>query len=289
MVSPPPKRWFFFILAMAFLFSAHPAQTAEKVPPLRGRINDYAGILSVKTVQELEVALQTLEQTDSTQIVVLTMPSLEGEAIEDFSMRVADAWKIGQKGLDNGAILIVSKNDRKLRIEVGYGLEGRMTDLIAGRIVRNIIVPEFKRGDFDQGIVNGVQAMIATVHGEFETVDGKRSSSGDSSNGPFFSLFIFIFFISQLGRIRRSVGTVAGGILLPILGAVFFPAGLLLLLALVPVGLLAGFVLSVIGAATGGSASRYRSGGGGGFSSGGFGGFSGGGGSFGGGGASGGW
>jgi len=109
------------------------------VPALKGRVNDYGNILSSSTEGQLEAVLGELERTDSTQIVVLTIPSLEGGSLEDFSIRVADQWKIGQENKDNGAILLISKNERKLRIEVGYGLEGSLTDLISGRIIRDIL------------------------------------------------------------------------------------------------------------------------------------------------------
>jgi len=108
--------------------------------------------------------------------VVLIVPSLEGDALEDFSMRVAEQWKIGHKGLDNGAILLISKADRKVRIEVGYGLEGRLTDLAAGRIIREAILPAFRAGRFDQG-GERVQAMIDSVRGEFKA-DDRRGAGG---------------------------------------------------------------------------------------------------------------
>jgi len=278
---------------------------ALDVPPLRARVNDNAGMLSQGVMRQLDLLLKDFEQRDSTQIVVLTIPSLEGESLEDFSMRVAEQWKIGRKGLDNGAILLISRADRKVRIEVGYGLEGRLTDLQAGRIIRGIIVPEFKSGRFDQGIVNGVQAMMDTVRGEFKAEDKKDSNgfgSKDSGNLiPFLLLFIFLVF--SLGRVSRPLGTVAGGFFMPLLGHLAFSAGLALLVALVGIGLVVGFILSVFAGMTHGGRSLHydrrsggRSGGfpwrfpsGGGFSTGGGGGFSGGGGGFGGGGASGSW
>jgi uncharacterized protein len=103
---------------------------AREVPVLTGRVNDYAGMLSAAAVSRIDSMLAGLERTDSTQVVVLTVNSLEGDALEDFSIRVAEKWGIGQKGRDNGAILLISKNERKVHIEVGYGLEGRLTDLI---------------------------------------------------------------------------------------------------------------------------------------------------------------
>jgi len=274
------------------------AALALEVPPLRARVNDYAGMLSQGTVRQLDLLLKDLEQSESTQIVVLTVPSLEGDALEDFSLRVAEQWKIGHKGLDNGAILLISRADRKVRIEVGFGLEGRLTDLLAGRIIRGIIVPEFKAGRFDQGVLNGVQAMMDAVKGEFKAED-KKDSSGFSSRDlsnvtPFLLLFIFLVF--SLGRVSRLLGTAAGGFFMPFLGHMAFSPGLGYLAALAGIGLVAGFILSMFaGLARGSGPLHYgrRSGGGyggfpGGFSTGG-GGFSGGGGGFGGGGASGSW
>ena len=108
---------------------------ALEVPPLKGRVNDYAGMLSSYTGRQLDGILRDLEKSDSTQIVVVIIPSLDGEVLEEFSIKLAEQWKIGQKGLDNGAILLIAKKERNIRIEVGYGLEGTLTDLMAGRII----------------------------------------------------------------------------------------------------------------------------------------------------------
>ncbi|MDH3876850.1 MAG: TPM domain-containing protein [Desulfobacterales bacterium] len=267
---------------------------ALEVPALRTRVNDHAGMLSAATRQQLEDILSRLEQTDSTQIVVLTIPSLGGEVLEEFSLKVAEKWQIGQKGFDNGAILLIAKNDRKLRIEVGYGLEGSLTDLMAGRIIRNVIVPQFKAGNFDQGIIDGVQAMIGVVRGEYQAPEkspfARGSKKKDSSPG-FGGLIAFVFFISMLGRLRRPMGIAAGGILAPIAASLFFNFRPVWILVSIPIGLLIGFILSFLGSPLifGHGHHHHRHTGGG--WSGGFGGggFGGGGGGFGGGGASGGW
>jgi uncharacterized protein len=311
MLQKPAMLQAIRIAAAAFALAAlvQPA-LALKLPPLQARVNDYAGMLSQGTVRQLEHLLQAFEQRESTQIVVLTIPSLEGEVLEEFSIRVAEQWKIGHKGLDNGAILLISRADRKVRIEVGYGLEGRLTDLMAGRIISGIIVPEFKAGRFDQGVLNGVQAMIDTVRGEFKA-EHRKDSRGIGSRDlidviPL--LFLFGFIVFWFGRVSRPLGTVAGGFLMPLLANTVFSPGLGILAALAGMGLVAGFVLSVVAGLTRGSGNLYsgrRSGGGfgdsGGFSTGwgglsgggdgfgGGGGFSGGGGGFGGGGASGSW
>jgi uncharacterized protein len=286
------------IVGLVILFCLAPVHGSE-VPALKGRVNDYAGILSPAAESRLETVLGDLERTDATQIVVLTLPSLGGETIEEYGIRIADAWKIGQKGLDNGAILIISKNDRKLRIEVGYGLEGTLTDLRAGRIIGNIIVPRFKAGDFEQGITEGVQAMIQVVRGEFKA-ENRPAPSAVPWHENLFSIILVLFLINIMGRIRKPMGALAGAGLFPALGALFFNPGPFWTLVMIPVGALGGLAMSFFGPPIrSGPASfisrhgdGFRLGGGrslGGGSFGGFGGFSGGGGGFGGGGASGGW
>ena len=269
-----------------------------EVPALKSRVNDYAGLLSPTTKRQLETILRDLDQTDSTQIVVLTIRSLEGDSIEDFSMRVVESWQVGQKGLDNGALLIISIKDRRIRIEVGYGLEGTLTDLIAGRIIRNVIAPQFKAGNFDQGVIDGVQGMIQVVRGEFKATKGVRSPTSRPApwHGNIYSIIVFLFLVNMMGRIRRPLGAASGGILFPILGAMFFNLGFLWILLLIPIGAVAGLVMGLLGSPLSFShgLTHRRSGsgfwlGGGRIGGGGFGGFSGGGGGFGGGGASGGW
>ena len=284
------RRILGLLLCMAVLLPC--AAAALEVPALRGRVNDYGGMLPPEAERRLETLLKELEEKDSTQVVVLTVPSLDGDSLEDFSMRVAERWKIGRKGFDNGVILIVSRDDRKVRIEVGYGLEGRLTDLTAGRIIRDRIVPEFRAGRFDQGVVNGVQAMIDVVRGEFKAEDKKDSGgfgSRDLTNAiPF--LFLFVFLVFSLGRVSRPLGTAAGGFFMPFLGHMAFSPGLGFLVALAGIGLVVGFILSVFaGIARSSGPLHYGRRSGGGFSTGGGGGFSGGGGGFGGGGASGSW
>jgi uncharacterized protein len=269
------------------------------VPELKGHVNDYAGLLSRATEKALVQRLQELAQTDSTQIVVLTIPSLKGDNLEAFSMRVVESWQLGQKGLDNGALLLVAKNDRKIRIEVGYGLEGRLTDLMSGRIIRHVILPAFKNGNFDQGVIAGVEAMIGVVRSEYQAEAKPAGGKATVRDAGIFALFPMFFLLTVLGRLNRPLGIAAGGVLLPLIGFALLQLGLFWVLALVPVGAALGvrgfflvkplrFGIRVTG---GGRGVGYWGGGGtgGGFSSGGFGGFSGGGGGFGGGGASGSW
>ncbi|MBN2062740.1 MAG: TPM domain-containing protein [Deltaproteobacteria bacterium] len=291
------KIIFLWVIAFIVLFNLAPSYCLD-VPVLKGHVNDYADILSHSSEQQIEVFLSGLEQSDSTQIVVLTIPSLEGEDLEEFSIRVVDEWKIGQKGLDNGAMLLIAKNDRKLRIEVGYGLEGSLTDLMSGQIIRNIITPQFKSGNFEKGVIDGVHAMAQVVRGEFNADDAKPLTPRTSSRRTDFSfLIVLVFLINMVGRLRKPLGALAGGVFFPIMGAMLFNPGLMVLLALIPIGIIAGLFLSLFGGPLtfGASHARGSSRGGGhwlgGFSGGGggFGGFSGGGGGFGGGGSSGGW
>ncbi|KGO35358.1 hypothetical protein JT06_02915 [Desulfobulbus sp. Tol-SR] len=267
---------------------------ALEVPPLEGRVNDYAAMLAPATVDQLERSLAAFEQEQSTQIVVLTVASLSGDSLEDFSLRVAESWKIGRKGLDNGALLLIARDDRKIRIEVGYGLEGRLTDLAAGRIIRDVITPQFRNGSFDQGVINGVTVMMAAVKGEFsaEQIAAHRGDDQVDFESLLVPFLVGLFFISRIVGRNRMVTASLGGIAAPALGFLAFGARWLMLAALIPIGFVAGLLIAAVaGSAASGRTGRGTwSGGGFGGSSGGFGGgFSGGGGGFGGGGASGGW
>jgi len=198
---------------------------AVAVPRLKGRVNDYAGMLSSTTERQLDDTLRQLEQTDATQIAVLTIPSLKGDNLEAFSIRVAEQWKIGQKGFDNGAILLIAKKERKIRIEVGYGLEGRLTDLVSGQIIRNVIVPQFRAGNIDRGISDGVQSMIKAVRGEFKAPDSTGYRRGRKSGSHFnlFSLIIFLAVINMLGYAAIESGKTGRGLALLRFNAEAFP------------------------------------------------------------------
>ena len=163
----------FIIFILSFLLCAESLYALE-VPYLAGRVNDYAGILSEGTVNELEKTLADFEKSTTCQIAVLTVKSLEGESIEQYSIKVVEAWKLGQKGKDNGVLLLVAQNDRKMRIEVGYGLEEKLTDFISGRIIVNDIAPSFKKSDYDGGITNGINSIMKTIS------SGVYTSSTDS-------------------------------------------------------------------------------------------------------------
>src|ERR1700722_9411828 len=136
------------------------------VPPLTGRVVDLTATLSSDDIARLTQTLKDLEQRKGSQVAVLMVPTTQPETIEQYSIRVAEAWKIGRKKIDDGALLVVAKNDRKLRIEVGYGLEGSLTDATAGRIISEIITPKFRSGDFAGGISAGIDRIIGVINGE---------------------------------------------------------------------------------------------------------------------------
>lgn len=140
------------IVLVLFLLSCAVLLSALSVPSMNGPVNDKAGILRSSEETELAAFLNSVNNQTSVQIAVLTIPSLEGESLEDYSIRVVDSWKLGQKDTDNGVLLLVALEDRKIRIEVGYGLEGKLTDAKSGLIIRNIIAPSFQSGRYGQGI-----------------------------------------------------------------------------------------------------------------------------------------
>jgi len=148
--------------AACILVTALAAAGAD-IPYLTGRVNDNAGVLSDATRRSLSERLKAHEEKTTNQVVVLTVPSLEGENIEDYADAVFKAWKLGQKGKDNGILVVVAPNDRRMRIEVGYGLEGTLPDGAAGDIIRNVMTPRFSSGDFDGGIEAGVDAILSVL------------------------------------------------------------------------------------------------------------------------------
>ncbi len=176
------------------------------VPRLTGRVVDLAGMISPAARQKIAAVSADLERTDSTQVVVLTVPSLKGEPLEDYSLRVAEAWGLGRKGKDNGVLILVAQAEREVRIEVGYGLEGRLTDLLAGRIIDNVITPRFKAGDFDGGIVAGADAVAQAVRGEFKTDKSKGRNGGGFPGLGMLLFFIVLGPLSLIGRFARPRG-----------------------------------------------------------------------------------
>ncbi len=155
-----------FLATIVSIFLAAALASALDVPPLRGRVNDYAGVMSQDQARSLESQLAQFEQETGHQVAVLTIPTLDGEDIEGFSIRVAESWKIGKKGFDNGVILVVAVKDRRLRLEVGYGLEGVLPDAIAKTITSNYIVPSFRSQDYAGGIIAGIDAVLKVIKKE---------------------------------------------------------------------------------------------------------------------------
>ena len=285
------------VLVLSFILFFLPILgQALDVPNLQGYVNDYGGMISPAAKERLDGELKAFEQSDSTQLVILTVPSLQGETIDGFGIKVAEAWKIGQKNKDNGIILLIAKQERKIRIEVGRGLEGRLTDLLAGRIIDLVITPRFKRGDFDGGVMAGVSALIDATRGEFKA-EG-RPPAKQTRGLHSFLVFLVAFFVVliMLSSFSRILGGVAGAVGLPALVHLgLFPLGLVSLILSVLVGAGIGALLPSLFSAggfggggfwPGGGFFPFGGGGGGGDSGGGFGG---GGGDFGGGGASGDW
>ena len=243
-----------------FLFAGH--SFALKVPPLEGRVNDLAQLLSRDAEQKINQQLIAYEKTTGHQLAVLTIPSLEGDPLEDFSIRVVEAWQLGKKGKDDGVLVLVVSKDHKMRIEVGYGLEGVLPDAAAEQIVRNIMAPRFRSGDYEGGITAAVDAVISKTGGQATALPASTDAMRNLQPARPLSLFARI---------------VKGLIELGLFG--IFGVGFLIWLV---IGRLAGRRSGGIYFGGGG----FGGGSGGGF---GDGGFSGGGGGFGGGGASGSW
>lgn len=187
---------------LVLLLAASPL-VALDVPYLSGRVVDNADLISDDVQQRIEQKLAAYEQQTTNQIAVLTIESLEDEALEDYSLRVAETWKIGQKRkpgqteqkADNGVLFLIAEQDRKMRIEVGYGLEGELTDLESGRVLDNVVTPYFRSGDFGAGVEKGVDAIIAAIGGEEVTpAPGAGSTAPQMQTGEkvFFSLIFFL-------------------------------------------------------------------------------------------------
>lgn len=293
--SPAPPRWqcrgsaAWTALLLALLLAAAAALAEVPVPPLTGRVIDLTGTLTATEQAELAERLATLETTRGSQIAILLVPTTAPETIEQYSIRVVDAWQLGRKGVDDGVLVLVARDDRTLRIEVGRGLEGAIPDAVANRLIDEYLVPRFRAGDFAGGLGTVVDRLAGLVAGEAlpAPAPGWDGSGGQDPLAQAFPL-VFIGALVVGGALRRALGQLPGALV---------TAGLAGVVTWVLVGVLAAalfmaFVGFVVGLA-GGSGGRWASGGRGGGLGGGFGGggggFRGGGGGFGGGGASGRW
>jgi uncharacterized protein len=278
-------------LALALLWAGLAASAEVPVPPLTARVTDLTATLDAGQHAALEARLAAFERAKGSQVVVLIVPTTQPETIEQYGIRVASAWKIGRGGtIDDGAILLVAKEDRALRIEVGYGLEGALPDAIAKRIIEETIVPRFRSGDFYGGISDGVERIIGVIEGEPLPSPSRRDFGGGGGVPPDGMLGVLVVIPMLVGGIvrlahNRFTGAAVAGGLAGLIGWWWLGASVaVLVLALFCFA----FVLGTGNASRRGGWSSGGSWGGGGYSGGG-GGFSGGGGGFGGGGASGRW
>ncbi|WP_436143156.1 TPM domain-containing protein [Duganella sp. LjRoot269] len=269
------------LLLVCLLGWAVAAGAQVAVPPLSARVTDTTGTLTSDQKASLEQVLQDFEAKKGSQIGVLILASTAPETIEQYSLRVAEQWKLGRKKVDDGALLIVAKDDRTMRIEVGYGLEGVLNDAVCKRIISEVITPKFKQGDFYGGIRDGIDGMLRVVEGE--PLPAPARPAADGGVGSYLPVLLVLALVVG-GILRALLGRLPGAIMTG--GLVAFLAWLFAgaLSAAVIAGVLALFFTLVGGRALGMAGRHY----GGGFG-GGSGGFHGGGGSFGGGGASGRW
>lgn len=252
------------------------------VPRLTARVTDLTATLTEAERQALEQRLAAFETEKGSQLAVLIVPSTRPETVEQYAIRVAEAWRLGRKGVDDGILLLVAKDDRVVRIEVGYGLEGVIPDAVAKRIIEEAIIPRFRTGDYSGGLSAGIEALIGRIAGE--PLPPPVSQSHGSGSIPGQALPLAMMFVFVVGGLLRSLlGRLPGASLA---AAVAFLGAWWLLGSFIAALIIAfiAFVLTLIGVSAGGG---YRGGRGG--SGWGGGGFSGGGGSFGGGGASGRW
>jgi uncharacterized protein len=250
------------------------AQTVDVIEPTGRWVTDRADLLDEGEERALEQKLRTYEDSTSTQIVVVTIPSLEGVPPEMYALEIGRSWGVGQEGQDNGVVILIARDDREIRIETGYGLEGAIPDVVAERIYRNVMAPRFRAGDYYGGLSEAVDYLVDAASGEFsadEIAPARRDGEGSFDAATLFVLLIIAFFVINAIRHNRHGGGGDGGrkYRRSRRGAPFIIWG---------------------GGLGGGLGGGHGGGfGGGGFGGGGFGGFSGGGGGFGGGGAGGGW
>jgi uncharacterized protein len=279
------------LLAAAFLFLPQWVAAQIPVPPIKTRVTDLTNTLTPDQRAALEAKLATFETKKGSQVALLIVPTTQPEPIEQYSLRVVEQWKLGRKRVDDGVLLIIAKDDRKMRIEVGRGLEGAIPDVIAKRIVSEVIAPRFREGDFYGGITAGLDRILRTIEGE-PLPPPKPAAQPGQVDGWLAPFIIAVIFATVVGGFLRAIfGRFLGA------GIVGFAAGVL---GYFFMGVVAAAIIAIIAFLINlfsGSALSHGSGWGGGWSSGGGGGnwssdgggFSGGGGDFGGGGASGSW
>jgi len=265
------------LFALAALVGAARADVA--VPPLAARVTDLTGTLSAQQGAELETRIEAWERKRGSQLAVLMLPTTKPEEIEQYSIRVAEAWKIGRKGVDDGLLLVVAKDDRTLRIEVGYGLEGAIPDSVAKRVIEERITPRFREGDFHGGLRDGVDQLMRLAEGE--KLPPPQAVAGDAPDAGEKVVPLLVFAFIAAGILKavfgRFLGSLATGGILGVGAWVLFGMVAAAIFTVI------GFIITYAGLGKGAGAGGWSGGGSRG------GGFSGGGGGFGGGGASGRW
>lgn len=273
-------------------------QDLHAIPPLSAHVTDVSGLLSPAEQQALEARLVALEQQKGAQVAVLIVASTQPEAIEQYALRVAEQWRLGRKGVDDGLLFLIARDDRRMRIEVGRGLEGAIPDAIAKRIIADVVTPRFRAGDYAGGVNEGVAAIVAKISGEAlplpQGSPGAQAADGEMGLEEMLVLGIVVTIIAG-GILKAMFGRLLGaGMVAALVGGGAWLLTSMMLIALVGAVLAFVFTLAMGGAGSG----RHIGGGpwiggpwngGGGFGGGSGGGWSGGGGDFGGGGASGNW
>jgi uncharacterized protein len=204
------KRIFLFTLLVGLILATQAALSLQIPEKPKGRVSDYAGLLTSDQIAQLDSQLQGYEEETTNQIAVATFKSLEGESLEDFSIRLAERWKIGTRK-DNGVILLIFLDDRKLRIEVGYGLEGALTDAISSSIIRNDIAPRFRQGDYYGGIEAGIQKIIEATRGKYKAEPNAGNKSIGQSDIIFWGIIIFTLIFIIWGERRHRYYTFGPG------------------------------------------------------------------------------
>lgn len=213
------KKLFYIFI---FLFIVSIPIFALEVPPLNGAVNDLAGILNNQEKQELQDFLESVNTQTGIQLAVLTLPSLKGESLESFSVKTAQQWELGQKDEDNGVLLLIVMDDSALRIEVGYGLEPLLTDIKSGLIIRQVIIPQFQKGNFGRGIIEGSKNIIGVATENTDIVANAVKNPKKDSNFMIIPIIFFIWFIlvvvlGSMGKLKGSGnfrgprGTFVGG------------------------------------------------------------------------------
>ena len=290
------QAWLRFIVFIILLINATCPRAELEIPSLKSHVTDLAAALSMQEIEHLEYKLAAFEKTKGSQIAVLIVPTTHPESIEQYSIRVAEAWKLGREKIDDGMLLLIAKNDRALRIDVGYGLEGVLPDAKTKRIIEEIIIPRFKAGNFAKGINAGIDAILSLIEGEPLPPKTKRDIGYSINYNVFDNFFLIFIGLMVFGRILQSllgrfVGSTVMGIGAGFLGWLLFTSLSVALFIAIIIFLMGLFQNTARGIYRNGRSSwsngGYWSGGIRGGSSGG--GFGGGGGGFGGGGASGRW